>query len=506
MEPLQLEESNDASDAAAALMRQAAASATAALLEEKRQLEPPTPGKTDQSLESALISECLRLEDQPSKVQRYIELFGEDSTTPNDLVLPEAAKKDATKEPKKPRKSSKAKETSSCARIQAYVPSKRQNKPAAAAVEVYPAEAQNKSRKRPVNSPGEGEQAPGTKRSRKSSKRKSASSLNSSKEEVDVLHVPKTIPAKEKQPTLAPRRSGRTPKKNVDSVRPSPNTSAQEIDVLLVDPVLTEKAGTSTTDESSKLEKVPTKTRKVSQKNPLTSPPPEKTRTPRKASPTKLSNPGLPPRGRKAISFNQMSGTKKPPDSSQTTVPEMVNKEPPNPEVVLVEVAVPSNEGKDVVEEPVALNLTVEKPTVNVAESASSTVLEQPAEVVTNADDVQPNQPEETPSSSVVTVAESIPTSASNVENRQERSSSTEPNMSALDYLGLLPSLGTKVSATIRPERVEPNATSNGVPRHPENVNQQLNPQELRNLEKNFVNQCQKKLSFSQEICLFSSK
>jgi len=424
------------------------------------------------------------LEDQPSKVQRYIELFGEDSTTPNDLVLPEAAKKDATKEAKKPKKSSKAKE-SSCARIQAYVPSnKRQNKPAAVAIEVSPAESQHKSRKRPVNSPIEGEEAPGTKRSRKSSKRKSASSLNSSKEEVDVLHVPKTVPAKEKQTTLAPRRSGRTPKKNIESVRPSPNTSAQEIDVLLVDPVVTNKAGTSTTknsipDEPSKLEKVQAKTRKVPQKNPLTSPPPEKTRTPRKASPTKLSKPGLPPRGRKAISLNQMSGTKKTTCPSRNAVPEVVNKEP-EPVVVLVEVAVPTDDAKDAVEEPLPLNLTVEKPTKDVAGSASSTALEQPAEVVTNADVVQLSQPEQHSSTSAV--PESIPTA-----------------------LGLLPSLGTKVSTKIRPEKVEPNATPNGIPPQPESVNQQLNPQELRNLERNFVNQCQKMLSFSQEICLFSS-
>lgn len=79
MDPLQLEESNDASDAAAALMCKAAENVAAAL-------HPPTPYKTDQTLENDLINECHRLEDVPSvekvkqRNQRLIELFGEDST------------------------------------------------------------------------------------------------------------------------------------------------------------------------------------------------------------------------------------------------------------------------------------------------------------------------------------------------------------------------------------------------------------------------------------------
>ncbi|KAI9562893.1 hypothetical protein GHT06_010349 [Daphnia sinensis] len=79
MDPLQLEESNDASDAAAALMCKAAENVAAAL-------HPPTPYKTDQTLENDLINECQRLEDVPSpekfkqRNQRLIELFGEDST------------------------------------------------------------------------------------------------------------------------------------------------------------------------------------------------------------------------------------------------------------------------------------------------------------------------------------------------------------------------------------------------------------------------------------------
>ncbi len=82
MDPLQLEESNDASDAAAALMCRAAENVAAAL-------KPSTPYKTDQTLENDLISECMRL-DAPSvekTVQlqkRYIDLFGEDSNNPNE--------------------------------------------------------------------------------------------------------------------------------------------------------------------------------------------------------------------------------------------------------------------------------------------------------------------------------------------------------------------------------------------------------------------------------------
>ncbi|KZS12392.1 Uncharacterized protein APZ42_022459 [Daphnia magna] len=83
MDPLQLEESNDASDAAAALMCKTAENVAAAL-------HPPTPYKTDQTLENDLINECQRLEDVPStekvkqRYQRLIELFGEDSTNLNE--------------------------------------------------------------------------------------------------------------------------------------------------------------------------------------------------------------------------------------------------------------------------------------------------------------------------------------------------------------------------------------------------------------------------------------
>ena len=60
MDPLQLEESTDA---AAALMCKAPASVSAAL-------QPPTPYKTDQTLENDLISECIRL-DAPSVEKNY---------------------------------------------------------------------------------------------------------------------------------------------------------------------------------------------------------------------------------------------------------------------------------------------------------------------------------------------------------------------------------------------------------------------------------------------------
>ena len=48
--------------------------------------QPTTPYKTDQTLENDLISECRRLEDDPSieriklRNERFVELFGEDST------------------------------------------------------------------------------------------------------------------------------------------------------------------------------------------------------------------------------------------------------------------------------------------------------------------------------------------------------------------------------------------------------------------------------------------
>lgn len=83
MEPLQLEESNDASDAATALMSEAAANVAAAL--EKPVSQPPTPSKSDHTLESDLINECRRLESAPpsergmTRRELLVSLFGEDS-------------------------------------------------------------------------------------------------------------------------------------------------------------------------------------------------------------------------------------------------------------------------------------------------------------------------------------------------------------------------------------------------------------------------------------------
>ena len=104
MDPLQLEESNDASDAAAALMCQAAETVAASLqspspchppsplhpsspLQGPTLLHPPTPHqpstpyKTDQTLENDLISECRRLEDDKLRCiklrnERFVELLG----------------------------------------------------------------------------------------------------------------------------------------------------------------------------------------------------------------------------------------------------------------------------------------------------------------------------------------------------------------------------------------------------------------------------------------------
>ena len=62
MEPLQLEESNDASDFATMLLSKAAAESTSSL-EATAKVTVPTPMKSDTSLENALISECQRLDD-----------------------------------------------------------------------------------------------------------------------------------------------------------------------------------------------------------------------------------------------------------------------------------------------------------------------------------------------------------------------------------------------------------------------------------------------------------
>ena len=135
MEPLQLEESNDASDEAADLLRQAAANAAAAL-------QPPTPYKTDQRLESDLINECQRLE-VPSvettnlRKERMVELFGEETTTlseaqqpPSEAVpvpianenepLEEGTSKKRTTKSRKSKKVDPSATNGSCARFQDY--------------------------------------------------------------------------------------------------------------------------------------------------------------------------------------------------------------------------------------------------------------------------------------------------------------------------------------------------------------------------------------------------
>lgn len=128
MEPLQLEESNDASDEAADLMRQAAASVAA-------ELQPPTPYKSDQGLENDLINECQRLDFPPaesnkSRKDRMVELFGEDTNTLGETLQPVVTDADKPSTPippaivlkkktSKPRKS-KAATNDGCARFQQY--------------------------------------------------------------------------------------------------------------------------------------------------------------------------------------------------------------------------------------------------------------------------------------------------------------------------------------------------------------------------------------------------
>lgn len=142
MDPLQLEEeSNDASDEGAALMRQAAASATAAL--QQQQQQEPTPSKKDQdlSLESALISECRRLEKPASaerrrlQKERFRELFGEDSQSQSMsafqqhvALVTEGNHVSEGAVSSRTRKSSKEKkDTDTCARFQDYGNYREQN-------------------------------------------------------------------------------------------------------------------------------------------------------------------------------------------------------------------------------------------------------------------------------------------------------------------------------------------------------------------------------------------
>ena len=115
MEPLQLEESNDASDYATMLLSKAAAESTSSL-QTISEVAVPTPVKSDISLENLLINECQRLDDatpsepgpsntaavdpttqtptlskptlsipmsNPKLKEKFIDLFGEDSSFDN---------------------------------------------------------------------------------------------------------------------------------------------------------------------------------------------------------------------------------------------------------------------------------------------------------------------------------------------------------------------------------------------------------------------------------------
>lgn len=99
MEPLQLEESNDASDEATALMSQAAASVAAAL--QQPSTRPATPKESDRSLEGDLIHECRRLENAPptergmTRQELILSLFGEDSENGPPARHPKASATEA---------------------------------------------------------------------------------------------------------------------------------------------------------------------------------------------------------------------------------------------------------------------------------------------------------------------------------------------------------------------------------------------------------------------------
>jgi hypothetical protein len=162
MDPLQLEESNDASDAAAALMCQAAETVAASLqspspchppspLQGPTLLNPPTPHqpstpyKTDQTLENDLISECRRSEDDKLRCiklrnERFVELFGEDSTNFTEtkksltsvsenasaVALAQSTPITTKAKTRKPRRTARSKSpgdesgNSACARVQMY--------------------------------------------------------------------------------------------------------------------------------------------------------------------------------------------------------------------------------------------------------------------------------------------------------------------------------------------------------------------------------------------------
>ena len=136
MDPLQLEESTDASDAAAALMCKAAASVAAAL-------QPPTPYKTDQTLENDLISECIRL-DAPS-VEKTIQCKNNSNEPAVTALVPEKTSDTALTGDSTPKttkgKGRKSRRTalnatnsadspinSSCARVQVYSASPRSSR------------------------------------------------------------------------------------------------------------------------------------------------------------------------------------------------------------------------------------------------------------------------------------------------------------------------------------------------------------------------------------------
>lgn len=102
MDPLQLEESNDASDTADGPVLKSSLGVDPALQQTSMRQDTPsrqfhigTPKKTDETLENDLISECQRLEDEPSiekgklRNQRLIDLFGDDSSGLNTAITDE---------------------------------------------------------------------------------------------------------------------------------------------------------------------------------------------------------------------------------------------------------------------------------------------------------------------------------------------------------------------------------------------------------------------------------
>lgn len=572
MEPLQLEEESvDAHDVAAEsvcpvqIMRQAADATAAALQQEQPQ---PTPCKpvSDQHLEEDLIDECRRLE-QPSpnrrkqRRERYIELFGEDSNIPATTDPP--AKTAAPAEPirtEEPEPSTSSRQRSKTNRRSSKTAEEKEEDQEViikelmvmAGIMVAPSASD------PPSKSGRSKKS-----SKKSKKDRNSSPAGdpsakrkSSKEDVaDVskdLTLPETTPTSNETATevadLDATRQGRSKRAR----RSSPSVSAHPVEPPATPPVTAapkevatpvdqnadRPANASPVKRSSGGKAAKKQSGKSKTAKPYDSLP-QKTKTgksPSKKTPVKLfKSGGLPPRGRKSVSFRQ-SALYRPSTTPKKTLPDPSAESSEQQEDVPQSVApndpprlvdpVPMETAAATEETPRSTSAVQAQAEQSIVEPSDLSLREPEAQQpldLTVAPCPSPNAPGSESAARVdprdnANTSTSLPTSM-DVDSRKDQgpvshSESTgdvdddvradgppqPPGDHELqDYLRLLPTYGTRVevppektsSAKDRPEQ-QARPTKVIVPADPKAINRRL------------VKQLGKKLRLTREECIFS--